>query len=128
MSQILSLFGYDTFDLEVNIYAMAEDVHEISDLMKDAESLKKLILNPWEVIMQIWAAFLSIAILIFLISLIINGKSEWRNRTKRQDDKQLLAEPLPEDAVEGQKPDRKSEEDARTLHPDNDTAPVELRS
>ncbi|XP_017857370.1 PREDICTED: uncharacterized protein LOC108610050 [Drosophila arizonae] len=127
MSQILSLFGYDTFNLEVNIYAMAEDVYDITDLMKSAETLKRLVLNPWEMIMHIWAAFLSIAVVVFLVGLVMNEKAKWRNQSRKKEDAQLGADPVPvhtEDVVKEQKNDRQSEEDEKTIHPDADPDPV----
>lgn len=123
MSQILSLFGYDTFNMEVNIYAMAEDVYDITDLMKSGETLKRFVLNPWEIIMHIWAAFLSIAVVFFLVGLFMNEKAKWQNQSRKQEDAQLGTDPVPvhiEDVVREPKMEHQSEEDAKTIQPDAD--------
>lgn len=74
MSVILSTFGYKPFDLEVNIHGLAEDISELSDLMKEVVKFKSNVVGPWETIMEIWASIVSIVIAFLLMSYI----SKWR--------------------------------------------------
>lgn len=85
MSKILTLFGYETFNLEVNIYAMAEDVSSITDYMHRAEKLNTNFFQPLEFVMELWAGFLTIALAVYLLNCVSKyKKAKLLEKSKKQ--------------------------------------------
>lgn len=73
---------YSQFDVELNIYRMAEDVAEISDVMEESVRFRRQFIDRW--MMTLWAGILLITLTVIFIPNILKEKMKNEESHKKK--------------------------------------------